>query len=196
MVKAAGAGLGHQWLMRDIGLELPVCVWTDSSAALGIAFRSGFGKLRHLETHTLWVQEKVRTCTISVRKVRGEVNPADLFTKHLPSREKVHQMMGLFSCECRSGKAESAPLPRPHGSSGQQGSHLADADPLPTFGVSSEGELQNWDRLPHMNSELEIDRMSPVMTVVPIQPKAADWEPEVEIVETRTREGHWTRELK
>ena len=26
LVKAAGAGLGHQSLLRDIGLELPVCV--------------------------------------------------------------------------------------------------------------------------------------------------------------------------
>ena len=93
LVKAAGAGLGHQSLMDDLGLHLPVRVWTDSSAALGIASRSGLGKLRHLETHTLWVQEKVRTGAIEVRKVWGEVNPADLFTKHLPSREKVHQLL-------------------------------------------------------------------------------------------------------
>ena len=49
LVKAAGAGLGHQSLMQDLGLKLPVTVWTDSSAAIGIASRSGFGKLRHLE---------------------------------------------------------------------------------------------------------------------------------------------------
>ena len=41
LVKAAGAGLGHQSLMKDVGVELPVSVWTDSSAALGIASRSG-----------------------------------------------------------------------------------------------------------------------------------------------------------
>ena len=78
LVKAAGAGLGHQSIMRDFGLTVPVRVWTDSSAAIGIATRSGLGKLRHLETHTLWVQEKVRNGHIQVRKVRGEVNPADL----------------------------------------------------------------------------------------------------------------------
>ena len=61
LVKAAGAGLGHQSIMRDFGLETPVRVWTDSSAAIGISTRSGLGKLRHLETHTLWVQKKVRT---------------------------------------------------------------------------------------------------------------------------------------
>ena len=70
---------------------MPVRVWTDSSAALGIASRSGLGRLRHLEeTHTLWVQEKVRTGAILVRKVQGEVDPANLFTKHFLSREKVH----------------------------------------------------------------------------------------------------------
>ena len=87
LVKASEAGLGHQSLLRDMGLDVPVCVWTDSCAALGIATRSGLGKLRHLETHTLWVQEKVRTGAIAVRKGAGEVNPADLFTKHLPSKD-------------------------------------------------------------------------------------------------------------
>ena len=76
--------------MRDFGLKTPVRVWTDSSAALGISTRSGLGKLRHLEAHTLWVREKVRTGAIQVRKVRGYVNPPDLFTKHLPSKDKIH----------------------------------------------------------------------------------------------------------
>ena len=39
------------------------------------------------------LQEKVRVGALSVKKVRGDVNPADLFTKHLPSREKVHQLL-------------------------------------------------------------------------------------------------------
>ena len=58
LVKAAGAGLGHQSITKDFGHDTLVRVWTDSSAALGISTRSGLGKLRHLETHTLWVQEK------------------------------------------------------------------------------------------------------------------------------------------
>ena len=45
LVQAAGAGLGHQSLMKDVGLDLSVCVWTDFSAALGIASRSCLGKL-------------------------------------------------------------------------------------------------------------------------------------------------------
>ena len=52
LVNAADAGLGYQSLLNDVGLNLPITAWTDSSAALGIASRSGLGKLRHLETHT------------------------------------------------------------------------------------------------------------------------------------------------
>ena len=134
LVKAAGAGLGHQSIMRDFGLSVPVRVWTDSSAALGISSRSGLGKLRHLETHTLWVQEKVRTGAIQVRKVRGDVNPADLFTKHLPSSIKIGQLVKLFGCEYRSGRSAAAPMLRPQDTTGDQGGQSPEAY-LPTFEV-------------------------------------------------------------
>ena len=109
LVKAGAAGLGHQAIMSDYGINLPVRLWTDSSAALGIAKSSGLGRIRHLDTNTLWLQEKVRTGAIEVRKVRGEENPADLFTKHLPSRDKVHSLVRLFGCKYRDGRAASAP---------------------------------------------------------------------------------------
>ena len=58
LVKGAAAGLGHQAIMSDYGVDLPVRLWTDSSAALGISKRSGLGKIRHLATHTLWLRER------------------------------------------------------------------------------------------------------------------------------------------
>ena len=109
LVKASGIALGQQSLMRDLGMEVGVRVWTDSSAAMGICGRSGLGKLRHVQTHTLWVQERVKTQAIELRKVNGLVNPADLFTKHLVSRERVDQLIALFNCEYRDGRATSAP---------------------------------------------------------------------------------------
>ena len=112
LIKAAGIALGHQSLMRDLGLEVGVRVWTDSSAAMGVCGRAGLGKLRHVQTHTLWVQERVRTGAIQLRKIHGEVNPADLFTKHLTSSDRVTQLTELFNCEYRDGRAESAPMLR------------------------------------------------------------------------------------
>ena len=57
VVKGAGVGLGQQALLRDIGIELPVRVWTDSTAAIGICGRQGLGKLRHLACQSLWTAE-------------------------------------------------------------------------------------------------------------------------------------------
>ena len=109
VVKATGIALGHQSLMQDLGIQLGVTVHTDSSAAMGVCARQGLGKLRHIATHTLWVQEKVRTKAIDLRKVDGTENPADLFTKHLPSKGKVHQLIDLFGCRYAAGRAASAP---------------------------------------------------------------------------------------
>ena len=84
------------------GLVKVAGVWTDYSVALGISTRSGIGRLRHLETHTRWVHKKVRVGEIKLRKVRGDMNPADLVTKHLPSENEIHQFVQLFGCECRA----------------------------------------------------------------------------------------------
>ena len=67
VVRGAGIGLGYQSLLKDLGQELPVRVWTDSSAAIGICSRQGLGKVRHLDTHTLWVQQAVRAGRIDLR---------------------------------------------------------------------------------------------------------------------------------
>ena len=60
-VKACGAGLGHQALLGDLGAKLPLRVWTDSTAAMGVAARQGVGKICHLDTSTLWMQQAVRS---------------------------------------------------------------------------------------------------------------------------------------
>ena len=52
-VKGASTGLGMKALYRDIGYELPLGLWTDISAAVGICSRQGLGKLRHLQCTSL-----------------------------------------------------------------------------------------------------------------------------------------------
>ena len=109
VVRASGIGLGFKSLLEDLGVQLPLRVWTDSTATMGICGRQGLGKLRHVDTQCLWIQQRVRDGSLELRKVKGEVNPADLFTKHLPSRDKVTQLLGLFNCRYEGGRAEGAP---------------------------------------------------------------------------------------
>ena len=112
VVRAAGQGLGYQSLLRDFGLDLPLRVWTDSSAAVGICSRQGLGGQRHIATHSLWVQQALREHRFTLHKVSGEVNPADVFTKHMGSRERLSQLMRLFGCKFMEGRAASAPAIR------------------------------------------------------------------------------------
>ena len=70
-------------LLFDFGLESKIRVVSDASAALGIVKRLGLGKVRHLDTADLWVQQRVNSGDIKVDKVDGKLNPADAMTKGL-----------------------------------------------------------------------------------------------------------------
>ena len=98
------------------------------TAAKGIAHRRGLGKVRRLETNQLWIQEKVRTRQIILKKVKGDVNPADLLTKHLGSKDKVDQLVSLYGCAFMSGRAKSAPLLKRRGATENLGTARQAAD--------------------------------------------------------------------
>ena len=173
---------------RDAGVHMPLRVWTDSESAMGTAGRQGLGKLRHLETHTLWLQEKVRTGAIKVRNVSGEVNPADLFTKYLPSGVKIAQLVKLFGCEYREGRSAAAPLLRPADKLGGQDGQPSDSH-LPTFPINEttdyEAEIHDETVLPHMYAEYDIDRMFPLIPAADAAENVEDWQP----VEQRMEHG-------
>ena len=83
IVKGSSVGLGARSVLRDLGHNVRVCVMTDSSAAKGMVSRKGLGKVRHVEVNQLWVQQKVGSGEIELRKVEGVSNLADALTKHV-----------------------------------------------------------------------------------------------------------------
>ena len=76
-VKGASMAIGIRSMHEEMGIKLRIRVSTDASAAKGIASRRGLGKVRHIEFHQLWVQDKVSNGEIEIRKVDGKVNLAD-----------------------------------------------------------------------------------------------------------------------
>jgi hypothetical protein len=82
-------------------------VWADASAALGIIGRKGLGKVRHLDTSVLWVQDGSRTKKILYAKVAGEWNIADLLTKHLDA-EKSGRHSEAIGVEFKEGTSRIA----------------------------------------------------------------------------------------
>ena len=76
-------GLGIKSILSDLGVKVRLRVYTDSSAAKGIASRRGLGKVRHIEVNQLWIQEKVADGTVELQKTPGVYNLADTLTKHV-----------------------------------------------------------------------------------------------------------------
>ena len=108
MAAASAETLGVIGLCRDMGMEVAGEVYADSSAALGIAQRSGVGKVRHLRVQALWVQEVRCTGRLGYKKVLGTRNPADILTKHVPV-ELLDAHLQTLGVESREGRAVSAP---------------------------------------------------------------------------------------
>ena len=92
MLKVVGEAIGFRSMAEDLGWKVRVRVWTDSSAALGIARRLGAGRVKHLQIAMLWLQERVQRGEVEARKVKGEENPADVGTK----RKMIEEMEELL----------------------------------------------------------------------------------------------------
>ena len=107
LVKSTTEGIGMTSLMRDVGRASKVQVYADASAALGIVARKGIGKVRHLDSSMLWIQQKELKNSVEFLKVHGVVNPADLMTKHLSAPvAAVHKE--TLQMQDRSGRAKGA----------------------------------------------------------------------------------------
>ena len=83
MVPASAEAMAVQAYASDPSMSLASELFADSSAALGIAKRAGIGKVRHLRTQGLWIQEARISVCIVYKKVFSEKNPSELLTKYM-----------------------------------------------------------------------------------------------------------------
>ena len=104
----AAQALGLQALLKDMGWEVKLRVHSDATAAIGMCRRKGLGKVRHLATTDLWIQEKVRGRQIELCKVLGAENPADVFTKYV-CRGTMDGALVKMNMKKLEGRPECAP---------------------------------------------------------------------------------------
>ena len=108
LTKGAAQALGFITLLADLGVEVSATVHTDASAAIGIARRAGLGKLRHLNVRYLWLQQELQGTELTLHKVHGLANPADLVTKHL-NQQSANKHLELLDMWTEGGRADTAP---------------------------------------------------------------------------------------
>lgn len=93
--------------MQDWGAERALEIYSDSRAARGTASRRGLGKLRHVQTRHLWIQERVAENHLRICPIGTKNNLADLCTKPI-GRETCERHMKSMCQEYRLGKAVGA----------------------------------------------------------------------------------------
>ena len=83
--------------MKSFGVDANLNLYTDASAAVGIAQRQGSGRVKHLQCRQLWIQEKLGNKELAIIKIPREINGSDLLTHHWNAREaNLHfQRMGI-----------------------------------------------------------------------------------------------------
>ena len=106
--KGASQSLGLQSLAADLGIKVKLKIMSDATAAIGIARRRGLGKVRHLATADLWVQDRLKKKDFSLEKIPGAENPSDMLTKHVDKCTHVKHMKTL-GLRYEVGRAGSAP---------------------------------------------------------------------------------------
>ena len=107
-VRATSESLGIQSTAKDFGREERIELKIDASAAIAMVHRRGLGKMRHLSTGWLWVQEKAHGGQIRYTKVPRREHIADVFTKAAAAEGWRKAEAGPM-VQTRQGRPEAAP---------------------------------------------------------------------------------------
>ena len=108
LVKCVSETLGVKSALFDFGILVGGVIKSDASAALGIIQRQGLGKLRHIDTSFLYIQQINVDRVLRFEKTSGDSNPSDICTKGLAG-PKIMKFIERMSMEFIDGRASAAP---------------------------------------------------------------------------------------
>ena len=75
---------------------------------MGMVNRKGMGRVRHVEVGELWIQDAVKQKKMTLAKVKGEENPADILTKHV-DRGKIREHCARLNMVQEKGSSRGCP---------------------------------------------------------------------------------------
>ena len=104
VVKGGSVLLGAISMAKDLGVELKGRIYTDSSAAKGIASLRCLGKARHIHVNYLWIQERLNSGDFKLHKEKADNNVGDLFTKYL-DQSKLNKFVKQLPYAFLEGKS-------------------------------------------------------------------------------------------
>ena len=108
IVKCAAIGFVARSMLSDFGMCADVVVRTDSSSGLAVGSRRGLGRLRHVQTRYLWVQQRVQQGDLRLKKEPGDTNVIDALTKPLDEK-RMTNLLTIMGYAFREGRTALAP---------------------------------------------------------------------------------------
>ena len=86
--------------------ELKVILWSESTAARGVAARKGLSsRTRHMEVKFLWLQGALAKGQLDWKKVHTYANPSDVLTKPT-AREEMRRRLELVGGELQATQSD------------------------------------------------------------------------------------------
>ena len=95
-------------LLQDMGIDADVRLVTDATTGKAIAPRSGIGKVWHIVTRELWIQDEVLRGRLIIIKLKNLLNTSDVLIEYLDKRtldEAVAQLVHHYA----NGSSPAAP---------------------------------------------------------------------------------------
>ena len=80
---AIARAIGLQQMLSDWGVTVSISLGMDATAGISMASSQGLGRAKHIHVQYLWAQDVLPRYNITLHKVKGTRNRADMFTKHL-----------------------------------------------------------------------------------------------------------------
>ncbi len=100
-------GMGVAAIAKELGREITFRLLCDASAAIAIIQRRGIGKMKHVSTQWLWIQQVANREAMNIDKVGTKLNPSDAMTKHI-TKIDMERHMATLGYEFCDGRASSA----------------------------------------------------------------------------------------
>ena len=103
LISTASAALGEQAMLADWNISCPVSVNMDATTGISIGSRRGLGKVKHIDTCFLWLQDLVDKQRIRLKKVNTGDMLADVMTKPLDAGT-IRKFLSRMGFNARDGK--------------------------------------------------------------------------------------------
>ena len=88
-VIATSEGIFYKEVLDFFRIRVVLNIYLDSSAARGVFQREGVGRIRHLETKSLWVQKGLKEKKFQLMAVDTQNKAADIHTKGMNAERFV-----------------------------------------------------------------------------------------------------------